>query len=169
MRKRSYRSDEKGATALEFALLSPVFFFMLLFIIEYSTYFIKKNIAQHILYEASRIVQTGEVQKSANPESFLVNHVCSQTFGMMDCIDLSFDLRSFNQLEDINLPDAEYNEQGHPTNFVFQAGGPEQITAMRISVPHHFLSPVMKKYFQPTGAPAILVGYSVAKNEPFAQ
>ena len=169
MRKRSYRSDERGATALEFALLSPIFFFMLLFIIEYSTYFIKKNVAQHVLYEASRIVQTGEVQRSPNPETYLLNHICSQTFGLLDCIQLSFDLRSFDELDDINLPDAQYDEQGNPTNFVFEAGGPEQITAMRVSIPHHFLSPAMKKFFQPNGDPAILVGYSVAKNEPFSQ
>lgn len=38
---------------------------------------------------------------------------------------------------------------------------------MRVATPYRFVTPFMQDVFQPDGAPAIIVGYSVARNEPF--
>lgn len=152
---------------MEFAIVGPVFFFMLFATIEYGVYFFKKSVAQHVLYETSRVLQTGQVQRSDNPETEFQAVYCEAAMTIFDCNDISFDVRAFDSMADIVIPDATFNSSGRPTNFVFQPGKGEQITALRVSIPHQFITPMMRDIFQPDGTPAIIVGYSISKNEPF--
>ena len=159
--------DSKGVSALEFALIGPLFILFTIGIIEFGIYFLKRNMVSHVLYEASRNIQTGEIQNSDNPQQMFLEEYCADTPEFMRCEDISFDVRSFDSINEVSFPAPVYNDEGIPQNFVFQPGEGEQITAIRASIPHQFVTPLMRNYFQPSEAPAILVGYSIAKNEPF--
>lgn len=166
-RSVSYKQDKRGATLMEFAIVGPVFMFMLFSIVEYGLYFFKRSLVHNLLYESARVIQTGQIQKSDNPLTEFQAAYCAKTMSMLDCIDVSFDVRAFDSLDAIAFPEAQFDANGRPTNFVFEPGKGEQITAIRVAVPHHFISPMMQNVFQPEGVPAIIVGYSIAKNEPF--
>ena len=152
---------------MEFAIVGPVFMFMLFSLVEYGLYFFKRSLVHNLLYEAARVIQTGQIQKSENPLTEFQAAYCEKAMGMLDCIDVSFDVRAFDAIDDITFPKAKFDQNGRPTNFVFQPGKGDQITAMRVAVPYQFISPMMQNVFQPDGVPAIIVGYSIAKNEPF--
>lgn len=164
--KRLCRND-KGVSAIEFALIGPLFLLFTIGIIEFGIYFLKRNMVSHVLYEASRNIQTGEIQNSSNPQATFLAEYCADTPSFMRCSEITFDVRSFDSVAAVTFPDVVYDNQGNPQNFVFQPGTGEQITAMRASIPHQFVTPLMRDYFQPTDDPAIIVGYSIAKNEPF--
>lgn len=164
---RKFSRDKKGVTAIEYALVGPIFFLMIIGTFEYSLYFLKKNIVSHVLYEASRNVQTGEVQKSANPLTTFQAMYCAERVVLVDCLDIQFDVRSFSDVDAVTFPPATFDDDGIADNFTFEPGGPSEITAMRAAVPHNFITPMMQRYFQPDGNPAIIVGYAIAKNEPF--
>lgn len=165
--KKPWRRNTRGATAVEFALIAPVFLFFLTATIEYSLFYFKTSFLKHVLYEASRNVQTGEVQDAADPQAFFRTEYCSDAAFLVRCEDVYFDVRSAADLASITFPAASFDAQGVPTNFVFQPGGPDTITTMRVATPYTFLTPMMQDVFQPNGEPAIIVGYTVAKNEPF--
>ena len=66
---------------------------------------------------------------------------------MIDCNDIYFDVRAFDELNDITYPPPEFDEEGRPVNFVFEPGAAEQYTVMRASVHHQFITPFMDKLF----------------------
>lgn len=169
------RSDIRGATLMEYALIAPVFFLALAAVLDYSYYFFKTTHLKHVLYEASRNIQTGELRFDADgdPRSTselqvaFQNAYCQEASFLLDCAKISMDVRNFASLSAVSIPDAAFDDLGRPTNFVFQPGGSEEILVMRASIPHHFATPFMQDFFQPDGTPAIIVGQSLAKNEPF--
>ncbi len=170
----AYGHDTRGMTLLEFALVAPVMFFMLIGAIEYSLFFFKQSHLRNIVFEASRNLQTGEMRYKENgelrttaelKEKFIEEYCAYAT--ALKCSDVSMDVRAFPKLQDVSFPEVSFNALGQPTNFVFQPGLGDEITVIRASIPHRFVTPFMENIFQKDGAPAILVGYSVAKNEPF--
>jgi Flp pilus assembly protein TadG len=171
MRFRSARQDiardRRGATAVEFALVAPVLLFMVIAIVEYSLFYFKTSFLKHVLYEASRNVQTGEVQDAGDPQAYFQTEFCQDAIFLIQCEHVYFDVRSAASLSAVTFPAATFNSQGEPTNFVFQPGSANQITTMRVATPYRFVTPFMQDVFQPDGTPAIIVGYSVARNEPF--
>jgi Flp pilus assembly protein TadG len=152
---------------VEFAIVAPLFFLMVIAAAEYFLYFFKRSLISHVMYEASRDIQTGEIQANANPATAFRDAWCPKAMGVVSCDAISFDVRSFNTLADVSFPAATFDANGKPTNFVFQPGSGDQITAMRASTPHRFVTPMMADIFQDGDAPVIIVGYSVARNEPF--
>jgi Flp pilus assembly protein TadG len=164
---RLYAQAKDAVTAVEFALVAPVFLLMISGIVEYSLYYFKTSHLKHVLYEASRNIQTGEVQDAADPQAFFQSEYCQDVSFLAECSSISFDVRAFDSLAEISYPDASFGADGAPTNFVFQPGGSDQLTVMRVATPYTFITPLMADIFQPSGQPAIIVGYSVARNEPF--
>lgn len=57
---RRFRADRKGATAVEFGLLSMPFFFLLMLIVEMSLVFWTRQVLQEATSQAARTVLTGE-------------------------------------------------------------------------------------------------------------
>ncbi|MCI4643752.1 MAG: pilus assembly protein [Hyphomonadaceae bacterium] len=165
--KRRFIGNRGGATAVEFALVAPVMLFMVVAVVEYSLFYFKTSFLKHVLYEASRNVQTGEVQDAGDPQAYFQTEYCDDAIFLIRCEDVFFDVRSASTLSAVSFPTATFNSQGEPTNFVFQPGTASQVTTMRVATPYRFVTPFMQDVFQPEGSPAIIVGYSVARNEPF--
>ena len=165
--RRELTRDRRGTTAVEFALVAPVMLFMVVAIVEYSLFYFKTSFLKHVLYEASRNVQTGEVQDAVDPQAYFQAEFCEDAIFLIKCEDVFFDVRSAATLSAVSFPAATFDSDGEPTNFVFQPGSANQVTTMRVATPYRFVTPFMQDVFQPDGAPAIIVGYSVARNEPF--
>lgn len=166
-RLKNLRQDKRGATVVEFALIAPVFFFMVLGIVEYSIYYFRTSHLKHVLYEASRNLQTGEVQAASDPQAHFRDAYCDDAGWLTDCSQIFFDVRNYSSLGEIAWPEATFDEDGVPEDFVFDPGGPDQLTVLRVATPYRFFTPMMARIFQPDGSAAIIVGYTVAKNEPF--
>ncbi len=166
-RRSGLGSDTRGATVVEVALIAPVFFFMVIGIVEYSIYYFRTSHLKHVLYEASRILQTGEVQAASDPQAHFRTAYCEDAGWLADCSEIHFDVRSYATLAEIDWPEATFDEEGLPENFVFDPGGPDELTVLRVATPYRFFTPMMAEIFQPDGNAAIIVGYTVAKNEPF--
>jgi Flp pilus assembly protein TadG len=61
MRKffKRMRSDARGASAIEFAIVAPVFFLLIFGIVVYGYYFATLSLVNHIAYEAARATVSG--------------------------------------------------------------------------------------------------------------
>lgn len=165
--KRISRS-ESGTTLIEFALLAPVFFFLIIGLIEFVLFQYKTYALNHVVYEAARNIQTGEVQTSGDMLEAFQDEVCAQADGLIDCDEISFDVRSFDDIADINFTPAEFDADGNPSNFVFEPGGPEDYSAVRAAIKHDFVTPFMNDLFGiGPDLPAIVNSYVVVRNEPW--
>ncbi|RZA23118.1 MAG: pilus assembly protein, partial [Proteobacteria bacterium] len=60
--RRRLRADQKGSAAIEFALIAPVFFALLMGIIEGGLVYVSQATLQNGVSEMSRLVRTGQAQ-----------------------------------------------------------------------------------------------------------
>ena len=163
----AFRRNKSGVTAMEFGLIAPILVMIVFMIVETSVYFYKQSHLKFVLHDAGRKIQTGEIQSSGTPKADFDAEVCGNAEVIFECSKVFLDVRSFTTLADVVFPSASFNSSGVPSNFVFQPGGSAEITAMRASATHVFITPFLKSIFQPTGDPVILVGFTIFKNEPF--
>ena len=71
-------------------------------------------------------------------------------------------------LKDVTYPPPVFDEEGVPTNFVFEPGKPDQYSVVRASLHHQFITPFMDQIFHMgPDLPAIVNAYVIVKNEPW--
>ncbi|GGD02095.1 TadE/TadG family type IV pilus assembly protein [Aquisalinus flavus] len=159
--------DKSGATAIEFALVAPMFFIVVFAIMETSVLVMNKFTLRSIIFEVTRDLQTGEIQRSGDPADAFKKAYCGHTPKHLDCADIQFDVRSFASLQKIKVVKPSFNGKGKATNFVFKPGKQEEITMVTATMPYSFNTPLLKDIFQSDGEPVLVVGYAITKNEPF--
>lgn len=165
-----------GNVMIEFALLAPVFFMLIMGLVEFVVFQYKTYALNHVVYEATRNLQTGEVQvdEDGNPRTpaemrqYFMDQACEAAGAMVDCNSMYFDVRAFDALQDVTYPPPEFDEDGIPTNFVFQPGKADQYSVVRASLHHQFITPFMDKIFHMgPDLPAIVNAYVIVRNEPW--
>lgn len=167
-RIRKFLSGEiDGSTVTEFAMIAPIFLFVVFSIIESSVFFIHRHTLRYVVFESTRDIQTGEIQRSSDPEAAFKTAYCSHTPAFIDCSEIQIDVRSFAKLSDVSFEPLEFDEDGKVKNLKFLPGKQEQITMVTAAMRYNFNTPGLKKVFQNDGEPVVMVGYSIAKNEPF--
>jgi Flp pilus assembly protein TadG len=167
MRKKSIRTETRASAAIEYAMVGPIFLFVVIGLIEFSLYVFNRNFVKHVLYETARHITTGEIQADEKPEAAFKEIYCSYSNILLSCERLVFDVRAYDRLEDVDFSPAAFGSDGNPENFKFEPGGSEQFSVMRVAVPYRFVTPFMQDLFLGDSGDAIVVGYTVAKNEPF--
>ena len=165
---RRLQTARNGNVMIEFALLAPVFFMLILGLVEFVLFQYKTYALNHVVYEATRNLQTGEVQSASNMEAAFRDQACAAAGAMIDCNTIYFDVRAFDALKDVTYPPPVFDEKGVPTNFVFQPGNPDQYSVVRASLHHQFITPFMDQLFQMgPDLPAIVNAFCIVKNEPW--
>ncbi|WP_031548794.1 TadE/TadG family type IV pilus assembly protein [Parvularcula oceani] len=169
-RARSFCRRTDGVAAIEFAIVWPVFILMVFVILEYGLFEFRRASLQYVLFEVARDIQTGEIQNSADPATAFHDAACDYARAFLDCDAITFDARAFANLGDASFADFQFDPDGRPTSGTteFELGGPEAIMVMQATIPYNFATPMMQQIFQPDGVPAIIVGASMTKNEPFS-
>ena len=167
--KKSLSKAEGGSTMVEFAMLAPIFFMLVMGLIEFVLYQYKAYALNFVVYEAARNLQTGEVQGEDDMEAAFKHEICDHAGPLIDCEAIRYDVRSFDEISDITYPPVHFDAEGNPTNFVFQPGGPNKYSVVRASIQHQFFTPFMDKLFRMgPDMPAIVNSFCVVRNEPWA-
>jgi Flp pilus assembly protein TadG len=166
--KKRFSKSEEGSTLIEFALLAPVFFMLVMGLVEFVLFQYRTYALNHVVYEATRNLQTGEVQTSADMVAAFHDEVCAHAGPMIDCDAIFFDVRAYDAIDEIDYPPPEFDEDGNPTNFVFEPGTANQYSVVRAAVHHQFVTPFMDELFHMgPDMPAIVNSYCIVRNEPF--
>ena len=78
--------DEQGAVAIEFAVLAPIFFAIVLAIIETAMAFFAQQVLESALQDTTRLIRTGQSQSGTpwNTSDFRRN-LCGRAFGFFAC------------------------------------------------------------------------------------
>ncbi len=78
--------DEKGAVAIEFALLAPIFFAIVFAIIETSMTFFAQQVLESALQDTTRQIRTGQSQVgTAWTAAQFRRELCGRSFGFFAC------------------------------------------------------------------------------------
>lgn len=78
--------DEKGAVAIEFAILAPVFFALIFAIIETSMGFFAQQVLESALQDSTRLIRTGQSQTGTPwTAAQFRKEICGRSFGFFAC------------------------------------------------------------------------------------
>jgi len=84
------RRDESGAAAVEFAVIAPVFFFLMFVIAETALVFIAEQVMDNSVFETARLIRTGQVQGSGMSKEDFTDEVCDRASVFIDCSGADF-------------------------------------------------------------------------------
>lgn len=161
---RSALADRRGATAVEFAIVAPIFLFMVFWFFEVSILMIRQQAVDGALIAASRTLRTGVAQLDADPETVFRNALCDGGFGWLDCATIDYDVRTYPNFAAVDPPEPIFNGAGRATNFTFAPGGAGQIMSVRVTYPHQMISPLASAAFPD---PVVVRNAAVLQGEPW--
>lgn len=104
---KRFRTDEDGATAVEFAMIAAPFFALVYGVMQISFLYLAQETLETGVYAAARMVRTGQAQSSGMDEAAMRTLICSNVTMISDCQSkLVLDMRAFGDFGSVALPPA---------------------------------------------------------------
>ena len=99
-----FRRNRRGATAVEFAMVAPLFFGLLFAIIEVAMIFFASQVLETVTQDSSRFIMTGQAQGQSYTQQQFKNYVCGQVNALFDCANgVYVDVRSYSSFSNVNI------------------------------------------------------------------
>jgi Flp pilus assembly protein TadG len=169
---RHYRRSQSGVTAIEFAMVAPPFFALMMAIFEVGIMLFSEYVIEHGVGKASRMIRTGEVQAAAMGAAEFRTLVCGNLASYLDCeTDLHIDVRAFNDFDTVVLPSPLTNEgelSDAVTGSEFDSGDPTQVVVVRVYYAWSLFAPGMTYMANMSNGRRLLAAGAAFRNEPFA-
>jgi Flp pilus assembly protein TadG len=166
---RRFRRNQKGATAIEFAIVALPFFTLLFAIIEHSLLFFGAQTLDNAVMQTGRLIRTGQVQSQGIGETQFRDLVCAEIDFLMDCGErLKIDVRTFDDFAGVT-PNAPLDEDGsYSGDFTFDAGAGGEIVLVRVFYSWPVVTPMFSEHVSNMSDGSYLLSASAAfRNEPF--
>jgi Flp pilus assembly protein TadG len=85
-----WRRNERGSVAVEFAIIAPIFFFLMFVIAETALVFIAEQVMDNAVFETARLIRTGQVQQGGMSEADFKTQVCNRMSVFVNCSSTNF-------------------------------------------------------------------------------
>ena len=154
---------------IEFALVAPVFFFLLFAIIETGTIFLAQSDLQNAVNYSARIVQTGQVKSQNMTSQQFRTAVCNQ-LRMLHCgSELRINLESYASFSGASYS-PPLNADGTPNSNAnkFSPGISGQVVMLQASYTWPIATPLLTPFLRNmAGNYHLIVATAAFRNEPF--
>ena len=184
---RLRRDADRGAAGLEFALLAPVFFTLLLGIMEVGVMFYAQNNLEFATQMTARLIRTGAAQGTSyataskcsgsnvsgsytSSQQWFSDQVCCGISGMMNCNNLQVDVESYSS----GFSSAGYSNpltaQGTIAagNNNYSPGNPCDVVLVRAFYTWPVVTPVLSAFLvNMANNNHLLVATAAFRNEPY--
>lgn len=171
LRRRGFIKHRGGASAVEFAMISPLFFGFLFAILETGTLFLRATAIEAGVEEAKRVTMTGQIAGSGNAaaqETAFRAAFCNQVSWLIDCAAVKFDVRSFKTFGAAAMPDPVNAGVFNAAGLTFSPGAPCDIVVVRAYYEASSITKFIRNDVAGLANGNVLIGGSAAfKNEPF--
>lgn len=103
-RRKSLARDTRGATMIEFAILAPIFFAILMAILETSVQYFAAQVFESGVYDASRTIRVGLAQRENWSADDYKRNICDRLYGLFgNCADLHVDVRQITDFRSADV------------------------------------------------------------------
>ena len=159
--------NRRGVTAVEVALILPVFLFIMFGIFEVAMLYFVAAALEGQVAEASRQIRTGNIQQAEDPLAAFRELLCGPLEIAVDCEKIVVDVRKYTNFSGVSYP--EYvGEDGEGDENQFVPGAAREIVVVRASYRWNLIVPGMGLYLGDNGnAYKTLAATAVFRNEPF--
>jgi TadE-like protein len=171
-----FRRDSSGATAVEFAMIAPLFFLLLGVILETGLMLFTEYVIQTGVQEASRLVRTGQAQNASMAAGDLKGKICSLVGVIIDCpgkVTVYMASAKDFALLQANMPSylgVGKKADGSPGPSSYNCGGPSEAVGMIATYDWDFTIPYFMNFLSNMSGNSNtrrLAGFAMFKNEPF--
>jgi Flp pilus assembly protein TadG len=101
---RRFSRNRRGSTAVEFALVAPMFFLLLFAIMETALVFFAGQILEISAQDTARLIFTNQAQGTMTANDFKTN-LCNRIVVLMSCGGLYVDVKTFPSFSTIRASD----------------------------------------------------------------
>lgn len=182
---RAFLRNDKGATAVEFALVATPFIALLVALLQTALVFFAQRALDEITEEASRYILTGQAQNASMTASQFANYVCTgdQTLtklvnALFTCSKLLVNAQSYSTFAaaSTNDPIAGFNSSDKPVDangnvltLAWSPGNPGDIVVLQVMYQWPVIGgPLGFNLATANGnGTRLLASIAVFKNEPF--
>ncbi len=159
--------NERGATAVEYALVGPIFLLLLVGQFELAYMMFTSVIVDGATASAARLVRTGQVQTAADPVAAFQTQLCNRLYGVISCNKLSYDVRTSSTFAGITFG-LTFDEDGTPTDAGFSTGTVGDIVVVTVTYRWTFYTPMVYTLFGDSqGTTKRIYSTAVFRNEPY--
>lgn len=167
---RAWRRDERGTTAIEFAIIAPVFFFLMFLIAETALVFIAEQVLDNAIFETARLVRTGQAQNANMTKADFTSRVCGRVAVFINCNSPNFYLEvksyaSFSAMSMSKPIDAQ-NNFTDPGAFNFGSAGSIEVVRAYYQWPTNKIFGSLSLQNLSNGK-RLIGSFAAFKNEPY--
>jgi Flp pilus assembly protein TadG len=131
---RRFRDSRSGASALEFAIVAPIFLALLFAILETALMFFASQVLETITQESARMILTGQAQSAHYQQADFKQYVCNQIPAIFSCANMVVNVQSFPSFSSVTINSAfDANCQLQSGNIQYSPGGPGDVVIVQVS------------------------------------
>lgn len=172
---RRLARDRRGATAVEFAIVAPVFLALVFSILEAGYFFFVTSAVDQAAARAARVIRTGQAQSAATPISRaeFFDKVCEVVDLFGNCnTQLTVDVArysSFAELAaDATAPTCRDADDDAVNALPYSPGAERDIVRVRICYLHKSFNPALGlNLAQAADGSRKVISVTIFRNEPF--
>ena len=130
---RRFRDNRTGASAVEFAIVAPLFLALLFAIIETALMFFASQVLETITQDAARMILTGQAQTANYQQADFKTYVCNQIPAIFSCANVIVNVQSSSSVSGVapsNPFDASCNLQS--SQIQYSPGGPGDTVLVQV-------------------------------------
>jgi Flp pilus assembly protein TadG len=130
-----FRAAERGATAVEFALIAPAFLASLIAVFEVTLFLFAQQTLQTAAVAAGRQIMTGQVQNANTTQVQFANIVCPMVSAIFNCSKLMINVQNYSSFSaaSADAPTLTFNGSGAVTNtFAYSPGNPGDVMVVQL-------------------------------------
>jgi Flp pilus assembly protein TadG len=129
---RRFRRNRRGSTAVEFALVAPVFFALLFAIIEMAMVFFASQVLETVTQDSARTIMTGQAQSAGLTQDQFKTAVCGRISVLFDCTNgIYIDVQNYPAFASVAITDP-INGGCFVSPNNYNPGGPGDIVVVRL-------------------------------------
>ena len=168
-----FARDERGAEALEFALVSFPFIALVLGILELGMIFLISTTLENATMDASRRIRTGELQTAGGSvQTAFMDTICGEMtwMGTVTACEatLSVDVRTLTAFQNAGLPDPVTGKVFNKAALTFVPGNANDIVLVRAYYPWTLFTPSLDgNLYQLANGQTLIKSTATFRNEPY--
>ncbi|OKL44175.1 TadE/TadG family type IV pilus assembly protein [Pseudovibrio exalbescens] len=170
-RLRGFSKDNRGVTAVEFAMIAMPFFILISAILELGVIFFAGQLLDNATFDAARMVRTGQAQVSSMSKSKIEDLICDRMSGLL-CTDrdrLFVEVKNYPSFKDLASapPLVDSNKKFQPPT-TFNLGSRSSVMMVRVVYKWPMVTNWIKDAMQDTAdGDRLIISTAIFRNEPY--
>lgn len=130
---RRFRRNRRGSTAVEFALVAPMFFALLFAIIETAMVFFASQVLETATQDTARLILTGQAQNGGFTQAQFKSSLCSRLTDLFDCANgIYIDVKSYPTFRSVAITDPIDSNKNFTNNMTYSPGSQGDVVVVRV-------------------------------------